>query len=625
MQSCLDRVLARILLVLAMIAAVGKSNAQEKAAVPDEQAQQASQKAAGELYGGRFRQAKTTAEKTALATEILDAALKFKDGSADQYVLLKIARDMAAGAGDAVTALRTVEKTVDRFDVPGAKLTAGTLQEAARKARTSSQQKAVAEAVVSVVDSVADEGEYDLALSLCESARVPAQKSTQYSLAKELTTKIEDLKKRQRTSQEYRDAWAVLEENPTDPAANWAAGRHLCFVKGDWDRGVPMLALGSDAELKAAATKDLSGANSAEEQAALGDAWWTLAEGKTGLERDALRLRAGFWYRQAEPRLDGGLAKLKIKQRLDEVAKLGHEISVGSSVPIASRAPPPAIAPFDERTAKQHQVTWAKHLNLPVVQTNTIGMRFVLIPPGEFEMGSTAEEVARLLEEARTQKVEPWYIAGIPHEAPKHRVRITKPLYLGLCEVTQTEYERVMGSNPSKFKGNPNCPVEMVTWDEASAFCRKLGELPQKRTIRAAYRLPTEAEWEYACRAGTTTRFAFGDNAESLSMQAWWKRTAQGRTQPVGGLRPNAWGLYDMHGNVWEWCQDWHRGDYYGASPLEDPMGATAGSSRVIRGGDWTCHAGYCRSVARNASLPGTRVSGLGFRVASVVVDASGK
>jgi Concanavalin A-like lectin/glucanases superfamily len=343
MLRCWQYVLASVLVVVGIITAADELTSQQKAPIPGEQAQAASQKAAGELYGGRFRQAKTAAEKTALATEMIDAALKVKDGSADQYVLLKIARDMAAGAGDAPTALRTVEKTVERFDVPGAKLSAETLQAAARKASTSSHHKTIAEAVLGVADAVADEGEYELALSLCELARAPAQKSKQFGLAKELTAKIDELKKRQRTSQEYRDALAVLETNPTEPAANLAAGRHLCLVQGDWDRGVPMLALGSDAELKAMATKDLADADSADGQAAIGDAWWAVAEKKLGSERDTLRLRAGFWYRRAVPNLAGGLAGLKIKQRLAELEKSGREVSKAPSKSPAPRLADPRL------------------------------------------------------------------------------------------------------------------------------------------------------------------------------------------------------------------------------------------------------------------------------------------
>ncbi len=282
--------------------ATGDATDQKRVPVPAAAAQQTSQDMAREIYRGRFQQAKTAAEKTALATEMIDAALKVADGSADQYVLLKIARDIAAGASDAPTALQAVGKMAERFDLPGPKLTAETLLTAARNATMTSQHQAVAEAVASVVDTVADADEYELALSLCELGRVSAQKARQHALAKELTAKIDDFKRRQSTSQEYRDAVAILDKNPADPAANLAAGRHLCFVKGDWARGVSMLALGSDAALKDAAVKELRGANSAEEQAAIGDAWWDAAQGRDGAERDALRLRAGFWYRQAEPR-----------------------------------------------------------------------------------------------------------------------------------------------------------------------------------------------------------------------------------------------------------------------------------------------------------------------------------
>ena len=438
-------------------------------------------------------------------------------------------------------------------------------------------------------------------------------------LVKELAAKADDLKKQQASSEEYRRALAVMENDPAEPAANLAAGRYLCLVKGDWERGVPMLALGSDAALKAVAIMELRGANSAEQQAAIGNAWWDAAETRQGEERDMLRLRAGLWYRQAESKL-GGLAALKIKQRMEEISKLGREIPEASGGPADLRSPPLAMAPFDEKTAKQHQAAWAKHLKVPVLSTNTIGMRFVLIPPGEFDMGSSAEEVARLLDEAKRDKAPNWYLDGLPREAPRHRVKITKPFYLGLCEVTQADYERVIGSNPSNFKGNPNLSGENVNWDEASAFCRKLGELPQERASGTIYRLPTEAEWEYACRAGTTTRFSFGDNLEAVSMSVWWGRTSPGRPQPAGRLRPNAWGLHDLHGNVWEWCQDWYANNYYELSPPEDPSGPATGKDRVCRGGGWNDdRTFYCRASYRGGRGPGDRNSYRGFRVVGTI------
>jgi len=280
-----------------------------------------------------------------------------------------------------------------------------------------------------------------------------------------------------------------------------------------------------------------------------------------------------------------------------------------------AEAPPRAVTPFDEKAAKQHQAAWAAYLGVPVELTNSMGMRFVLVPPGEFDMGSTAEEIARLLKEARAKKLPNWYTDRLASEAPKHHVRITKPLYLGQCEVTQAEYDRVMGSNPSKFQGDMSRPVEMVSWDEASAFCRKLSELPQEQTVRAGYRLPTEAEWECACRAGTATSWYGTEDEAVLKEHAWCDPSARGPTHPVRLKTPNAWGLYDMHGNVWEWCHDWWANDYYGRSPLDDPTGATAGSDRVFRGGCWGDYATFCRASLRNGNGPGNRFDNLGFRV----------
>ena len=198
---------------------------------------------------------------------------------------------MAAGTGDAATALQAVERLLEQFDEPAAELIGDTLLTAARQATTSAQHKAVAEAALSIAGKLSDADQYETALRLCEAARSSAQRAKLFPLAKELTAQIEETKRQQLLSEDYRKALSVLENKPTDPEANLAAGRHLCFVKGNWDRGVPMLALGSDAALKAAAIKDLRGADSADEQAAIGDAWWDLAETKQGEERDTLRLR----------------------------------------------------------------------------------------------------------------------------------------------------------------------------------------------------------------------------------------------------------------------------------------------------------------------------------------------
>jgi len=609
------------IVLMATCIAAGELAAQPKTPIPDAQAQQTAKKAAGELFAERLKQAKTTAEKTVLATDMMDAAGRVQAGSADQYVLLKIARDVAAATGDAATALQAVERLLEQFDDSAAELIGDTLLTAARQATTSTQHKAVAEAALSIGEKLADADQYETALRLCEAARSSAQRAKLFPLAKELTARIEETKRQQLLSEDYRKALSVLDDKPTDPAANLAAGRHLCFVKGNWERGVPMLALGSDAVLKAAAIKDLREADSADEQAAIGDAWWDLAETKQGEERDMLRLRAGFWYRQAGPKLAEGLVGLKIKQRLADIGKLGSEITMSPQTATSSQAPGPAIAPFDERAAKQHQMLWAKYLKVPVVATNSLGMRMVLIPPGEFEMGSSQEEVIRLLEEARQQNAPTSYGERVPAEAPKHRVKITKPFYLGLCEVTQEQYVRLMGKNPSKFQGVPNRPVEQLDWSNAMEFCRKLSELPPEKSAGAVYRLPTDAEWEYACRAGTTTRYSFGDDAAMLDRYAWFSNNSGGSTQAVGQLRANAFGLFDMHGNVWEWCADWYDPGYYANSPADDPSGPTSGANRLGRGGSWREYAERCRAAYRLNFMPDNRFHSLGFRVSRGLPD----
>jgi len=221
-----------------------------------------------------------------------------------------------------------------------------------------------------------------------------------------------------------------------------------------------------------------------------------------------------------------------------------------------------------------------------------VTMKLVLIRPGKFMMGSPDSEQGRQGD-----------------EGPQHEVVITKPFYMGVTEVTQAQYEAVMGTNPSKFKG-PTNPVDSVTWDEAVEFCRRLSEKTGK-TVR----LPTEAEWEYACRAGTKTRFSFGDSDSVLGDYAWYKSNSGGKTNPVGQKKPNPWGLYDMHGNVWEWCADWY-GDYPKGA-VTDPQGPAAGTSRVLRGGSLLYDPKYFRSASRiRLTPPDTRAHDCGFRCA---------
>jgi formylglycine-generating enzyme required for sulfatase activity len=252
-------------------------------------------------------------------------------------------------------------------------------------------------------------------------------------------------------------------------------------------------------------------------------------------------------------------------------------------------------------------------------------MDFVLIPPGEFVMGSSQEEQARFLEVAKAVG-DAWAVNRIPTEGPPHPVRISRPFYFGRYEVTQAQWEAAMGHNPSSIKA-PNNPVENVSWNDARLFIERLNGVNAFRGRSArtpfdvagmSYAFPTEAQWEYACRAGTTTTFSFGDSEETLGEYAWHAPLANEKTHPVGLLKPNAWALHDMHGNVWEWCADWFAADYYTQSPQTDPCGPPAGSTRIFRGGSWGHVSCSARSAFRRSLSPDFRYHSLGFRLALV-------
>ena len=245
---------------------------------------------------------------------------------------------------------------------------------------------------------------------------------------------------------------------------------------------------------------------------------------------------------------------------------------------------------------KPNEITNSQELKtVPKEIANSIGMKLVLIHPGSFTMGSPDDEVGRRLDETL------------------HEVTLSKSYYLGAYEVTQGEYEKVMGSNPSRIKGAKN-PVETVSWDDAVSFCKKLSEMPEEKAAGRSYRLPTEAEWEYACRAGSTTSYSFGDAASQLDDYAWYGKSG-GTTHAVGLKKPNALGLYDMHSNVSEWCQDWYGN--YPSGALIDPLGHSGGTLRVYRGGCWGDVAVGCRSALRDRDNPSFRFSYYnGFRVA---------
>ena len=238
------------------------------------------------------------------------------------------------------------------------------------------------------------------------------------------------------------------------------------------------------------------------------------------------------------------------------------------------------------------------------VFVNSLGMKFVKIPAGSFMMGSgiTPSEVA-----SQYGGWSDWYKG----EHPQHRVTITKPFYIQTTEVTIDRWINVMGlrySLDSRVRRCPACPVTL-SWDAVQKFIQMLN----KRENTNKYRLPTEAEWEYACRAGSTTSFSFGNDKDRLGEYAWYSRNSGGMTQPVAQKKPNAWGLYDMHGNVFEWCQD--RYSRYLSGAETDPKGPSSSSKRVFRGGAWKFDAGLSRSAYRDSYRSSISIDYLGVRL----------
>jgi formylglycine-generating enzyme required for sulfatase activity len=267
----------------------------------------------------------------------------------------------------------------------------------------------------------------------------------------------------------------------------------------------------------------------------------------------------------------------------------------GAGRPVPTPTPKPGPSPNAPNRSGNPRGTTA-----PARQRSAVPqIEMVVIPAGSFVMGSPEG-------------------AGETNEHPRHRVTVQR-FYIGKYEITQAQYRAVMGIKESAFKGD-NLPIELVSWDEAKEFCRKLSLMTGR-----GYRLPSEAEWEYACRAGTSTAFAFGDSLSSDQANFNGKHpfgeAADGiyrrKTVAVGSFEPNRWGLYDMHGNVSEWCEDWYHENYYGA-PADGTPWITGGEKRqrVTRGGSWYVEAKNLRSAARDLSTPYLLFTHFGFRIA---------
>ena len=336
-------------------------------------------------------------------------------------------------------------------------------------------------------------------------------------------------------------------------------GAYLCFELDDWQQGLVHLAASGLEELSEIAQLDLDSQTNLEDTESVGDRWWDLKPtARFSTYKDQLKARAAYWYALAIGDKTG-LARKKLEKRIEEAGFVLDE----NEMVLKSATPRLVVAPFDEKQAKAHQTAWANHLDIPVAMANSMGMKFVLIPPGEFMMAT--------LVQGGTEGI----IGSNQFTVP---TKISVPFYFAIHEVTQEQYKQLINqspASPAKFVG-PDNPVNMENWGDANGFCKKLSALPAESGNSRSYRLPTEAEWEYAARAGQRSDLAPAETIRDYGQYAWYQENAGGTTHPVGTRKPNQWGLFDTQGNLAEWCQEkTNRGSKFGTPPgrvsMRDP------------------------------------------------------
>jgi formylglycine-generating enzyme required for sulfatase activity len=534
------------------------------------------------LYGDDLKRVAATplpADDVALAKQMLEGAKKAGDQPAFLTLLCEKAYELASkdpsGYATATAAMDLLAEKVPEKKVECLQKNAALCQKQYATARGEAKTKAgdsVITALGALAEAQAVAGDTDDAgMTLRQAIAVATAIKSESKAA--LLARVENLASQEKAEKQIAALKAKLDANPTDTASRKELVRLYLVEMDDPGEAAKFL----DENLDAATRKYVPAAAKPVEDVPevacteLGNWYMGLADqAATPASKGAMLRRAQTYYQRflalhTATDLGRTAAALILKRIEDALAKLG---------------PAPKSSPA----------------SLTLDLGKGVTMKLVLISPGTFMMGSPDSE------QGRESK-----------EGPQHEVAISKPFYMGVTEVTQAQYEAVMGTNPSKFKG-PTNPVDSVIWDEAVLFCRKLSEKTGK-----TFRLPTEAEWEYACRAGTKTRFSFGDSESVLGDYAWWQSNSGGKAHPVGQKKPNPWGLYDMHGNVWEWCADWW--GPYPKGPITDPFGpATASGYRVLRGGSWlNGDSGRFRCAFRDSyeyRAPTLRGSYDGFRCA---------
>jgi formylglycine-generating enzyme required for sulfatase activity len=519
-----------------------------------------------------------TSARRKLAAKLIERVQVEDENAAVQFVLLENALEYAADARDLELAEVAITELSIRFEVDRiAKRT--TLLSGFTKTLHRDDDETVAyfkRSLVEALDDAIEEMQYDQAEKLLVAAKTASKRQPKEGFDKLAASYRDEIETGLSYLDALRRAQAALEENPKDAEANLTFGRFYCVVRNDWGRAAGYLRNSDIEEVQQAAAAELTVPDKAEGQFEVAQAWSIVAN-KLDRRNDmsaAAKRRSRHWLMQA-----WGNAKGELKEKITGELKKSK-----------------------------------------VLVENTVGMQFVLVPAGEFVMGSPISEEGRGLKFTFTT-TEIDGAKGVTKESKmsetQHRVRITRPFYLGVHEVTQEQFELVTKRKP-EVEGT-NLPVTLLDWSETKRFCQKLTLREQQAGSKVRYRLPTEAEWEYACRAGTQTVYFYGDKI--TTDHASFYRAKQG-VMKVGSFAPNAFGLYDMHGNVWEWVADDFDKNFYdmlasrsavAVDPRYPPQKVLR--FKLLRGGGYKSPATYCRSAARRAFRHNEIRADLGFRM----------
>lgn len=647
--------------LFALTAAAHSGLAQVRPPIPSGERQNEIAKDLDSVYN--LSRLETAAKKQDAVRKLIEASGDPNLAGDEQFVVLTTVISLARESSDVANWLTAVNRLTDTFAADPLGEKSKLLTEFLKAGKSGKQLKLIVDDAIATSQIAARKNRYAEGASLLAAAATAVSQTTGADSLKKLVSDASNsLAVREKEWREFEAARTKLKTAPDDAAANFVVGQWLVLQDGDWKSALPFLAKGDNSRWKDAADLERVEPSDLSAQVAIGDKWYDAGEAESGAAKAALLLHAGEWYEEVQPKITSSLKKQALAKRIDKIAMLKPKRTVATAettTPTQSKkswhgwpatAPPPAIAPFDAEEARRHQEAWATYLKTPVDHTNSIGMKFRLVPPGEFMMGSTTAEIQEAVVDAGQDDNRKKFVRS---EGPLHKVVLTQPIYVGIHEVTQAQYETVMKAKPSNFSSGGNgktavagmdtadYPVEMASWNDAAEFCAKLSKqeklkpfyLREGETIKVlngtGYRLPTEAEWEFACRAGTTTKFSVGDSNDELVNVAWLLANSGGRPHVVGKLAANPFGLFDMHGNVCEWTQeDWdatHYGQFSKEGAVNPSHPLSAASLRIVRGGHFDHTALFCRSSARRAFPPTIHGGDTGFRVSFVASAQSAR